>query len=128
VQYFTGRYDYAVDERGRIPVPPRYRDLFLHGAILNQGPDPCLRLFTTENFDQQARLYTREDATEEAARGTRRSFFANCFSVELDRQGRVLIPPPLRTYAQLEGNAIVAGTGEWLEIWNPKRFEERMGP
>jgi MraZ protein len=116
-----------MDDRGRVPLPPRYRDLFVHGAMLNQGPDPCLRLFTTEAFDQQAQLYTREDATEEAARETRRSFFANCFSVEPDRQGRVLIPPPLRAYAQLEGNVMVAGVGEWLEIWNARLFEERMG-
>jgi MraZ protein len=128
VQHFLGRYDYAMDDRGRVPLPPRYRDLFARGAMLNQGPDPCLRLFTTDNFDQQAQLYTREDATELSARMTRRLFFANCFSVELDKQGRILIPGPLRAYARLEGSVIVSGAGEWLEIWNPEQFEEHMQP
>ena len=128
MQYFLGRYDYAMDDRGRVPLPVPYRPMFAEGVVINQGPDRCLRLFTKENFDQQAQLYTREDATEESGRMTRRSFFANCFSVELDRQGRVLVPGPLRSYARLEGNVVIAGVGEWLEIWNAQHFEERMQP
>jgi len=126
VQYFLGRFDYAMDDRGRVPIPPRYRDLFAHGAMLNQGPDPCLRLFTIESFQQQAALYTREPAIERSGRMTRHAFFANSFSVELDRQGRILIPAPLRTYARLEGSVVVSGAGEWLELWNPESFEAEM--
>ena len=126
MQYFLGRYDYAMDDRGRVPIPPRYRDLFTSGAMLNQGPDPCLRLFTAESFSQQAALYTRAPAIERAGRMTRHAFFANSFSVELDRQGRILIPGPLRAYAKLDGSVIVSGAGEWLELWNPEAFEAEM--
>jgi MraZ protein len=94
--------------------------------VLNQGPDPCLRLFTSESFDQQAALHTREPALDRDARLTRRGFFANSFRVELDRQGRILVPAPLRAYAGLEGNVIVSGSGEWLEVWQPERFTEVM--
>ncbi len=125
-QYFLGRFEYAMDERGRVPVPPRYRELFTPGAMLNQGPDPCLRLFTSESFQQQAELYTSNPAIEEVARMTRRAFFANSFSVELDKQGRILIPTTLRTYARLENNVIISGAGEWLEIWSPQQFETKM--
>ncbi len=125
-QYFLGRYEYAMDERGRVPIPPRYRELFAVGAMLNQGPDLCLRLFTSESFHQQAELYTSGPAIERAARLTRHAFFANSFSVELDKQGRILVPAPLRSYAQLESNVIVAGAGEWLEIWDPQRFQGEM--
>lgn len=125
-QYFLGRYDYSMDERGRVPVPPRYREAFLRGAVLNQGPDPCLRLFTEESFRQEAELHTSRPATARGARMTRHAFFANSFSVEPDRQGRILIPAPLREYASLDGAVIVAGAGEWLEIWNPEQFEREM--
>ena len=125
-QYFLGRYEYAMDDRGRVPIPPRYRDLFALGAMLNQGPDPCLRLFTAESFHQQAQLYTSDPAIERSGRMTRHSFFANSFSVELDRQGRILIPGPLRAYARLEGNVVISGAGEWLEIWHPEQFEAEM--
>ena len=126
MQYFLGRYEYAMNERGRVPVPPRYRDLFLRGAVLNQGPDHCLRLFTAESFEQQAALYTNEPAIERRGRVTRHGFFANCFSVEPDRQGRILIPALLREYAALDGGVIVAGAGEWLEIWSPSSFATEM--
>ena len=94
--------------------------------MLNQGPDHCLRLFTAESFEQQAALYTNEAAIERRGRVTRHGFFANCFSVELDRQGRILIPALLREYAGLDGGVIVAGAGEWLEIWGPSSFATEM--
>jgi MraZ protein len=124
--YFLGRYEYAMDDRGRVPIPPRYRDLFARGAMLNQGPDPCLRLFTNESFEEQAELYTSQPAIERSARMTRHAFFANSFSVELDKQGRILIPAPLRAYARLEGDVIISGAGEWLEIWDPQQFSSEM--
>lgn len=126
MQYFLGRYEYAMDERGRVPVPPRYRDEFVQGAVLNQGPDPCLRLFTAQSFEQQAALYTSAPAIERSGRMTRHAFFANSFTVEPDRQGRILVPAPLRAYAGLESSVIVAGAGEWIEVWNPDRFEREM--
>ena len=125
--YFLGNFEYALDERGRVPVPPRYRDLFTRGAVLNQGsPDQCVRLFTAESFELEAQLYTSEPATRRAGRISRHAFFARSFQVELDRQGRILIPAPLRSYARLEGNVLVVGAGEWLEIWNPDSFAAEM--
>jgi len=116
-----------MDERGRVPVPPRYREVFARGAVVSQGsPLSCLRLYTAESFEQQATLYTSEPATRRAGRITRHAFFARSFPVELDRQGRILVPGPLRSYAGLEGSVVLAGAGEWLEVWNPERFEAEM--
>lgn len=98
----------------------------MRGAVLNQGPDTCLRLFTEESFEQQAELHTSQPANQRSARLTRHAFFANSFSVEPDRQGRILIPAPLREYARLDGAVVVSGAGEWLEIWSPEQFEREM--
>jgi MraZ protein len=126
LDFFLGRFDYTMDDRGRIPVPPRYRDALAVGPLLSQGPDPCLRLFTAASFNEQATLYTSGEATEQAARTMRRHFFANSFTVELDAQGRILIPGPFREFAALTKDVVVSGAGEWLEIWNPERFAEAM--
>jgi MraZ protein len=127
VQYFLGRFDYAMDDRGRVPVPPRYRELLSKGGVLSQGsPDPCLRLYTLEGFEGQAALYASEPGTRRAGRVARHGFFARSFHVELDRQGRILVPAHLRAFAGLESNVIVVGAGEWLEIWSPQRFEAEM--
>ncbi len=116
-----------MDARGRVPVPPRYREALARGAVLSQGsPDPCLRLYTAESFEEQAALYTSEPATRRTGRLTRHAFFTRSFGVDLDRQGRILIPASLRDHAGLESNVIVVGAGEWLEIWNPESFETEM--
>ena len=116
-----------MDARGRVPVPPRYRDLFGRGAVLGQGsPDRCLRLYTSESFDQQAALYTNEPATRRSGRITRHAFFPRSFHVEVDRQGRILVPGPLREYAGVDANVVMVGAGDWLEIWNSERFEAEM--
>jgi MraZ protein len=121
---FLGKHDYAMDERGRVPMPPRYRDAFLLGVILTQGsPDRCIRAYPTNGFEGQAALYMSEPATTRSGRVRRRAFFSNAYPAELDRQGRVLVPQPLRDWAGLSSPVVVAGAGEWLEIWNTADFE-----
>lgn len=125
--YFLGTYEYSMDERGRVPMPPRYRDALGRGAVIGQGsPEPSLRLYTEESFNQQAELYTSEPATKRSGRVTRHAFFTRSFPIELDRQGRILVPAPLRTYASLDGNVVVVGAGEWLEIWDPDELDTQM--
>jgi MraZ protein len=124
---FLGKHDYSMDERGRVPMPPRYRDAFMQGVILAQGsPDRCIRAYPTNGFEEQAALYMSEPATTRSGRVRRRAFFSNSYPAELDRQGRVLIPQTLRDWASLSSHIVVAGAGEWIEIWNSDDFESAM--
>jgi MraZ protein len=121
---FLGKHDYSMDERGRVPMPPRFRDALMQGIILTQGtPDRCIRAYPQDAFEQQASLYMASPVTVRDGRVSRRSFFGNAYSAELDKQGRVLIPPVLRQYAGLDGQVVVIGTGEGFEIWSPTDFE-----
>src|SRR5688572_5878320 len=121
---FLGKHDYSMDERGRVPMPPRYRDAFMQGVILTQGsPDRCIRAYPQNGFEEQAALYMSEPATTRSGRVRRRAFFSNAYPAELDRQGRVLIPQTLRDFAGLSNHIVVAGAGEWLEIWNTENFD-----
>jgi len=122
---FLGTYEYSMDERGRVPIPPRFRDAFLTGIILTQGaPDPCIRAYPVGGFEEQATLYTKDPITKRSGRMLRRSFFSGAYPAEVDRQGRVLIPPPLRRFANLASQVIVIGIGEGMEIWDGVRLEE----
>jgi MraZ protein len=124
---FLGRHEYAMDERGRVPMPPRFRDALMHGMILTQGtPDHCIRAYASTNFEEQASLYMNEPVTTRNGRVMRRAFFSGAYQAELDRQGRVLIPPPLREYAHLDNQVVVVGTGEGIEIWNAADFESAI--
>lgn len=120
---FLGKHDYSMDERGRIPMPPRYREALMQGIILTQGtPDRCIRAYPLDAFEQQAALYTESPVTTRAGRIARRAFFSGAYQAELDRQGRVLIPSVLREYAGLDGLVTIVGIGEGMEIWNLDDF------
>jgi MraZ protein len=122
---FLGKHDYSMDERGRVPMPPRFREALMHGVILTQGsPDRCVRAYPLDGFEQQAALYTGQPLTTHAGRVMRRAFFSGAYDAELDRQGRVLIPPLLRQWAGLDGQVAVVGTGDAIEVWDAARFAE----
>jgi MraZ protein len=124
---FLGRHDYSMDERGRVPMPPRFRDELVRGVILTQGsPDHCIRGFSTEGFAKQAELYLADPVIGRQARVVRRALFAHSYQVEIDGQGRVLVPPALRRWADLEGPVVVVGIGEGFEIWNAAVFDQTV--
>lgn len=125
--YFLGTFDYAMDERGRVPLPPRYRDAFREGIVLSQGsPDRCLRAYTVSAFNAQAAEFTSQSSLHRRGRDLRKALFSRSHEAELDKQNRVLIPAALRDYAGLTGKVLVVGAGEWLEIWAPEIYEAEM--
>jgi MraZ protein len=124
---FLGTFDYAMDERGRLPLPPKYRDAFRDGIVISQGrPDRCLRLYTQEAFERQAADYLAQPAMRRKGRVLRRGLFPTSYEAELDKQNRLLIPSHLRDYAGLSGKVLVVGAGEWVEIWAPDAFDDEM--
>ena len=124
---FLGAFEYAMDERGRVPIPPRYRDAFRDGIVLSQAsPDRCLRLYTTAAFEQQAAQYTAESSLSRNGRDLRRAFFSRCMDLELDKQNRVLIPAHMREFAALSGKVLLIGSGEWFELWAPDAYATEM--
>ncbi len=109
-------------------MPPRYREALMQGIILTQGtPDRCIRAYPGDAFDEQAQLFMNDPVTKRSGRVMRRAFFSGAFPAELDRAGRVLIPPQLRQWANLETQVTVVGAGEGIEIWNADDFETAIG-
>ena len=125
--YFLGTFDYAMDERGRVPLPPRYRDAFRNGIVLSQGsPDRCLRIYTQEAFGAQAAQTLAQPSLRRSGRDLRKSLFSRSYDAELDKQNRILIPGQMREYAGLSGKVLVIGVGDWLEVWSPDAYEAEM--
>ena len=100
---FVGTFDYAMDDRGRVPLPPKYRDGFRAGAMLVQGsPDRCLRVYTLDEFQKESAQYTALPTLHRKGRDLRRHWFSQVHDVQLDQQSRVLVPALLRSFADLE--------------------------
>ena len=117
--YFYGTYEHAIDERGRVAVPAVYRPEYAGGGVVRVSDERCVELYTHERFEAEAqrRLSVEESTRSLSARRTRRSFLAGAYPVELDGQGRILLPQAIRSRANLNGKSTIVGVGECLEIW-----------
>ena len=108
-------------------LPARYRREFSDRIILTMSADGCIEVYTQEGFDEVANHVAVDPPTTPEGRRARRAFYSESFDTELDRQGRILIPPSLRRSAAVDGTVIIAGRKECLEIWNPRRLEDVSG-
>jgi MraZ protein len=123
---FLGQYQHNLDEKGRLMIPVRYRELLAAGAFIMQGFDRCLMVMTDDHFKE---VYERIDAMNMAdpnARLLRRLILSTAYPVEIDKVGRILVPQMLRQVNGLDGEAIVAGQGEYFEVWNPLEWNEQI--
>jgi MraZ protein len=119
---FTGEYHHAVDEKGRVAVPARFRADLAGGALVSKWIDGCLALHPRAAWDALAAKVSTLPISDPGARNFARFIFANAFEVELDRQGRLVVPQVLRDFAGLTGEAVVVGSRDHLEFWAPDRW------
>ena len=123
---FRGIFEHSLDNRGRLAVPARYRDAFADGGVLVPSADGCLELYPSDSYDETAQSLTAENRNHRRARRLRRAVFARSWDLELDRQGRILIPQALREQVHLGGNAVIVGGRECVEIWDSERWAQEL--
>lgn len=122
--FLTGEFRHAIDDRGRIAVPARFRSRMAQGATLARWLDHCLGVFPVDEWNALAEKIRSLPLTNPNAREFARFMSSGAVEVELDRQGRLLVPSYLRDYAGLGGGeAVVVGALTRLEIWAPAAWE-----
>ena len=119
---FLGEYAHTIDEKGRLTLPAKYRADLAPGVIVTRGLDKCLFIFPVDEWKKLSDKVSALPLTDTQAREFRRLLFSGANDVELDKQGRVLLPQYLREYAGLNGNVIVAGLNTHMEIWAPEAW------
>ena len=102
---FTGEYRHTVDDKGRIAVPAKFRVQLGAGAVVSRWLDACLAIHTQQGWDELAAKVAALPVTNEASRRFQRFVFAGAAEVELDRQGRILVPAFLRAELDRDGDA-----------------------
>ncbi|OGO66723.1 MAG: division/cell wall cluster transcriptional repressor MraZ [Chloroflexi bacterium RBG_19FT_COMBO_55_16] len=118
---FLGQYQHNIDEKGRLTIPARYRDLLAaQGAYVTLGFDKNLIVLTVPSFEQVSKRVNRMSMTDPKARLLKRLIFSNAQLVAVDKTGRILIPQFLREAVHLDSEAVVAGAGGYFEIWSPE--------
>ena len=117
---FLGRFEHTIDEKGRITVPARFRELLADGAYVTQGFDHNLIVLPAPSFEQMYANVNQMSMTDPVARQLKRFIFANAVQVDFDRAGRMLLPQYLRESVSLDGNAILAYTEQ---VSDPDSFQ-----
>jgi MraZ protein len=124
---FLGQFQHNLDDKGRLMIPVRYRELLEGGAFITQGFDKCLMVMTESYFKQVYERIETMNLADPTARLLRRLIFSNAYPVAADKVGRILMPQNLRAFLGIEnGELIVAGQGEYFEVWTPALWSEQM--
>ena len=121
---FFGEYSYKIDEKGRVPVPPKFRNELRDGVVLTHGIEPCITVYTIPEWKKLASSLTTGSLNRNKQRRLNRAIFATAFTLRVDAQGRITLPLPMREYAGIEEEVIIAGTNTYFEMWDKDQWEE----
>ena len=114
---FLGEYTHALDAKGRVVMPSKFRKGLEAGCVVTKGQERCLYIFPMDRWEDEAGRVLSLPRTDRRARNFSRSFFASATDQRLDGQGRIQLPEALRTYAGLRKDLAVVGVADHIEIW-----------
>jgi len=119
---FFGEFEYKIDEKGRVPLPPRFRGELKEGVVLTPGVEECITAYPLSEWKKLAATLTTGSVTRSKLRRLNRAIFATAFNLNIDGQGRIALPLPLREHAEIEDEVIIAGANNYLEVWNKDKW------
>jgi MraZ protein len=122
-----GEYEHTIDDKNRLTLPAKFRQAFADGVVVTRGMDGCLYAYNPADWNSvvEHRLGGLDPFSREA-RQLQRYFFAGASDQELDKQGRVMIPPSLMRHASLGREVVVAGVHNHLEIWDRAAWRQQL--
>ena len=123
---FTGEFEYRVDEKGRVPIPPKFRtdDLKKDGMVLTPGLEKCITIYPLSEWKKVADSITSGPLAPSKLRKLNRAIFARAFNLEIDGQGRIMLPLQLRQYAGIQEQVVITGANTYLELWSKELWDE----
>ena len=122
---FVGEYEYKVDNKGRLPLPPRFRKELEDELVLTLSPDNCIAAYPKADWVKMtANQAPANLLSSDKERKINRFLFSNAHEVSVDNQGRIALPSALREKCGIVDRAIVNGLNTSFEIWNPARLEK----
>jgi len=120
---FLGEYRHTIDHKGRISIPSKFRSKLAEGCVITRGLDYSLFIYPKEEWQKLAQKLSQLPLSQADARAFARLMFSGASEVELDKQGRIIIPIYLREYAKLKNEIIICGLFNRIEIWNREKWD-----
>ena len=123
---FRGRFEYFLDDKGRVKIPPKFKetlkDKYQNTLVLTVFDD-CIYAYPYDIWEELEKKAVNLPLTNKAARRFKRMFFSSAQDVNIDKQGRILIPSVLRDDAEIDKDVIILGNLDHIEIWSKKRWD-----
>ncbi len=120
---FIGEYQHSIDHKKRLAVPSKFRNVLKNKVVVTKGLDKCLIIYPMKVWKELAEKLGTLPIGESTTRSFVRTMLAGAVDLEIDKQGRILIPDFLKSYAELNKNVIIAGVYNRLEIWDVMRWD-----
>lgn len=128
-QVFRGSFEHSVDSKGRVSVPSRFRDIIAERyegkLVLTMDFDKCIMVYPLEEWERVEEKLRSLPQSQKEVKDYMRYIYSNASECELDKQGRILIPPPLRESARINKGVIVVGMLNKMEIWDKTSWDAR---
>ena len=119
---FMGEYNHTIDAKGRLIIPSKFREQLGDEFVVTKGLDGCLFVYDNEEWQAFEETLKGLPLTSKDARQFERFFLAGAANVEVDKQGRILLPANLREFAGLDKDTVLAGVGSRIEVWSKERY------
>lgn len=120
---FMSEYNHTVDAKGRLIIPSKFREVLGDEFVISKGMDGCLYVYANDDWNAFEQKLTSLPLTNKPARQFARFFLAGAASVEVDKQGRILVPGNLREFAKLDKDVVLVGVGSRIEIWSKDQYD-----
>jgi MraZ protein len=120
---FRGHFDYSLDAKKRLNVPPKFRASFSGGVVLAKALEPCVAIWTPDGFEQWTESFlSRLGPLSPERRKLTRFFAGSSFDAELDSAGRVTLNQALLDHASIQKELVVVGNLDHLEVWDRDKW------
>jgi MraZ protein len=121
-----GEHEHTIDDKNRLTLPARFREALGEGVVVTRGLDNCLNVYARDEWQQLvAQQLGALDPLSREAREMERYFYSGAVEADVDKQGRVMIPAALTSYAKLARDVVVAGVRNRLEIWDREAWRKQ---
>ena len=121
---FIGEYTYSIDEKKRLGIPAKFRQLLGKKAVITRGLDQCLFLYPDKEWGSLAKKLSQLPLSQADARGFARLMLTGAMDAKLDNLGRILVPDYLKDYGKLKKKVVIAGVFNRIEIWDETKWQE----
>ena len=123
---FMGEFTHAIDDKGRLTIPAKFREELAYGAVITRGYDKSLVLYTADAFKRITERAEALSPTDPENRALLRLTYSGASEAVPDRQGRILVPPFLREYAGINGDCVIVGVGHAIEVWSQEGWAQQL--